>query len=96
MLKVYNQNGEAIAENDDFGAAGDLRSHVVVQAGATGFYYARVVNKSPADAANRTYCFGIDASEQPTPTATPTLLPTRTGSDTCEPNGRLDLSLIHI
>ncbi len=94
VLKVYNQNGEAIAENDDFGAAGDLRSHVVVQAGATGFYYARVVNKSPADAANRTYCFGIDASEQPTPTATPTLLPTRTGSDTCEPNGRLDIACL--
>ena len=94
VLKVYNQNGEAIAENDDFGAAGELRSHVVVQAGATGFYYARVVNKSPADAANRTYCFGIDASEQPTPTATPTLLPTRTGSDTCEPNGRLDIACL--
>jgi hypothetical protein len=94
VLKVYNQNGEAIAENDDFGAAGELRSHVVIQAGATGFYYARVVNKSPADAANRTYCFGIDASEQPTPTATPTLLPTRTGSDTCEPNGRLDIACL--
>ena len=94
VLKVYNQNGEAIAENDDFGAAGELRSHVVIQAGATGFYYARVVNKSPADAANRTYCFGIDASEQPTPTVTPTLFPTRTGSDTCEPNGRLDIACL--
>jgi hypothetical protein len=94
VLKVYNQNGEGIAENDDFGAAGELRSHVVIQADTTGFYYARVVNKSPADAANRTYCFGIDASEQPTPTATPTLLPTRTGSDTCEPNGRLDIACL--
>ncbi len=94
VLKVYNQNGEAIAENDDFGAAGELRSHLAIQADTTGFYYARVVNKSPADAANRTYCFGIDASEQPTPTATPTLLPTRTGSDTCEPNGRLDIACL--
>jgi hypothetical protein len=94
VLKVYNQNGEGIAENDDFGAAGELRSHVTIQADTTGFYYARVVNKSPADAANRTYCFGIDASEQPTPTATPTLFPTRTGADTCEPNGRLDIACL--
>jgi len=94
VLKVYNQNGQAIAENDDFGGAGDLHSLLVVQADTTGFFYARVVNKSPADAANRTYCFGIDAMEQPTPTATPTLLPTRTGSDTCEPNGRLDIACL--
>ncbi len=94
VLKVYNQNGQAIAENDDFGPAGELHSQLVVQADTTGFFFARVVNKSPADAANRTYCFGIDAMEQPTPTATPTLLPTRTGSDTCEPNGRIDIACL--
>ena len=94
VLKVYNQAGQAIAENDDFGPAGELHSQLVVQADTTGFYFARVVNKSPADAANRTYCFAIDAMEQPTPTATPTLFPTRTGSDTCEPNGRLDIACL--
>ena len=94
VLKVYNQNGQPIAENDDFGPAGELHSQLVVQADTTGFYFARVVNKSPADAANRTYCFAIDAMEQPTPTATPTLLPTRTGSDTCEPNGRIDIACL--
>ena len=94
MLKVYNQSGQPIAENDDFGPAGELHSQLVVQADTTGFYFARVVNKSPADAANRTYCFTIDAMEQPTPTATPTLFPTRTGSDTCEPNGRLDIACL--
>ena len=51
VLKVYNQNGQPIAENDDFGPAGELHSQLVVQADTTGFYFARVVNKSPADAA---------------------------------------------
>lgn len=94
VLTIFNQNGQAIAENDDFGQAGDFASQVVVRAEVTGVYFARVVNKSPADAANRTYCFGIDAMDQPTPTPTPTLLPTRTGSDTCEPNGRLDIACL--
>ena len=94
VLTVYNQRGQAVAENDDFGAAGDLASQLVVQADTTGMFFARVVNKSPADAANRTYCFAIDAMEQPTPTATATLFPTRTGSDICEPNGRLDIACL--
>ena len=94
VLTVFNQRGQAIAENDDFGLAGDLSSQLVIQADTTGMFFARVVNKSPADSANRTYCFGIDAMEQPTPTATATLFPTRTGSDTCEPNGRLDIACL--
>ncbi len=94
VLTVYNQNGQAIAENDDFAPVGQFQSQVNVQADTTGFYFARVVNKSPADAANKTYCFVIDATEQPTPTPTATLLPTRTGSDTCEPNGRIDLACL--
>jgi len=94
VLKIYNQNGDPIAENDDVGVAGEFQSQLVVRADTTGTYFARVVNKSPADAANKTYCFGIDAMEQPTPTATATLLPTRTGSDTCEPNGTLALSCL--
>jgi len=94
VLTVYNQNGQPIAENDDFAPVGQFQSQVNVQADTTGFYFARVVNKSPADAANKTYCFVIDATEQPTPTPTATLLPTRTGSDTCEPNGRIDLACL--
>lgn len=94
VLKIYNQNGQAIAENDDIGVAGQFQSQVIVQASVTGIYYARVVNKSPADAANKTYCLAIDAMEQPTPTPSPTLLPTRAGSDACEPNGQLAIACL--
>jgi hypothetical protein len=94
ILKIYNQSGQPIAENDDSGVAGEFQSEVVIQANTTGIYYALVVNKSPADAANKTYCFAVDAMEQPTATPTPTLLPTRAGSDICEPNGRLDLACL--
>ncbi|MEZ4538427.1 MAG: Calx-beta domain-containing protein [Chloroflexota bacterium] len=95
VLKIYNQNGEPIAENDDFGGVpGNLSSQVVVRAGTTGIYFARVVNKSPADAANKTYCLMVDAMDEPTPTPTPTLLPTRTGSDACEPNGQLAIACL--
>ncbi len=94
VLKIYNQTGQPIAENDDIGPAGQFQSQVIVQAGATGIYYARVVNKSPADAANKTYCLAIDAMDEPTPTPTPTLLPLRTGADACEPNGQLQLACL--
>lgn len=94
VLKIYNQSGQPIAENDDIGGAGQLQSQVIIQSNTTGIYYARVVNKSPADAANKTYCLMIDAMDQPTPTPTPTLLPTRAGSDACEPNGQLSLACI--
>ncbi|MBP6015764.1 MAG: hypothetical protein KA586_03525 [Candidatus Promineofilum sp.] len=94
VLKIYNQNGEPIAENDDIGTAGQLQSQVVVRANATGIYFARVVNKSPADAANKTYCLMVDAMDEPTPTPTPTLLPTRAGSDACEPNGQLEIACL--
>jgi len=93
ILTIFNQNFQPIAENDDSGPAGEFQSSAVVEGGA-GMFYARVVNKSPADAANKTYCLAVDAMEQPTPTPTATLLPTRTGSDTCEPNGRLDLACL--
>ncbi len=36
----------------------------------------------------------IEAMEQPTATPTPTLLPTRVGSDACEPNGTLTLACL--
>lgn len=94
VLTIYDQTGNSIAENDDSGLPGEFQSEVVVQAGTNGFYFARVVNKSPADAANKTYCLSIEAMEEPTATPTPTLLPTRVGSDACEPNGTLDLACL--
>lgn len=91
VLRIYDQNGRIVGENDDSSATpGQLQSEVIVQANTTGIYYARVNNKSPADAANKTYCLSIEAMEQPTATPTPTLLPTRVGSDACEPNGTID------
>ena len=94
VLKIYNQSGGPIAENDDIGPAGQLQSQVIIQSDTTGIYYARVVNKSPADAANKTYCLAIDAMEQPTPTPSPTFMPTRTGSDACEPNGTIPIACL--
>jgi hypothetical protein len=94
VLRVYNQRGDVIAENDDSGLPGEFQSEVVVRADVTGVYFARVVNKSPADPANKTYCFEITAMEQPTPTATATLMATRVGADACEPNGQLHLACL--
>lgn len=94
VLNIYNQQGQGIAENDDSGPPGEFQSQVVVQANTTGVYFARVVNKSPADPANKTYCIQITAMEQPTPTPTATLLATRVGSDACEPNGQLQIACL--
>jgi hypothetical protein len=97
MLEVYNTTGGKVAENDDVGGpenVGDRRSEVAIRADANGFYYARVVNKDATDPAGLTYCVQVDEISQPTPTATPTFIPTRQGSDTCEPNGRLDLACL--
>ncbi len=94
VLTIFDQSGQAIAENDDSGLPGEFQSEVIVQSGTNGFYFARVVNKSPADAANKTYCLSIEAMEQPTATPTPTLIPTRVGSDACEPNGTMALACL--
>lgn len=94
VLTIYNQNGQQIAQNDDSGPPGEFQSSTVVQAGVTGVYFAQVVNKSPADPANKTYCISIEAMAQPTPTVTPTLLPTRVGSDACEPNGNISIACL--
>jgi hypothetical protein len=94
VLKIYNQQGQGIAENDDSGLPGEFQSQVVVQASTTGVYFARVVNKSPADPANKTYCIQIMAMDEPTPTPTATLFATRVGSDACEPNGQIHLACL--
>lgn len=94
VLKIYDQTGQPIAENDDSGLPGEFQSQVVINAGTTGVYFARVVNKSPADPANKTYCVQITAMAQPSPTPTATLLATRVGSDACEPNGQIHLACL--
>ncbi len=94
VLVLYDSAGNQIAQNDDIGGVGNLSSQVIYQARQDGVYFARVVNKSAADPANLTYCFQITAVDQPTPTVTATVLPVRTGSDTCEPNGSVDLACL--
>ncbi|MEZ4515385.1 MAG: Calx-beta domain-containing protein [Chloroflexota bacterium] len=94
VLTLYDPAGNQVAENDDIGGVGNLNSQVIYRARQDGVYFARVVNKSAADPANLTYCFEIEAMDQPTPTPTATLLPTRTGSDACEPNGQLELACL--
>jgi hypothetical protein len=94
VLEVYNTTGGKVAENDDVSEIGQRRSEVAIQADANGFFFARIVNKDPGDLAGLTYCFQVDAIAQPTPTLTPTLLPTRQGSDACEPNGSLELACL--
>lgn len=94
VLSIYDPSGNKIAENDDVGGIGELDSQVIFQAQVTGNYFARVVNKSPSDPANRTYCVQVTAMDEPTPTPTATFIPTRTGSDACEPNGQLHLACL--
>lgn len=94
VLSLYDGAGNKLAENDDAGGVGVLSSEVIYQARQDGVYYARVVNKSAADPANLTYCFQITATAQPTPSPTATVLPTRTGSDACEPNGQVALACL--
>lgn len=94
VLSIYDSSGNKVAENDDIGGIGNLNSQVIYQARQDGVYFARVVNKSAADPANLIYCFQITAVDQPTPTPTATVLPTRTGSDACEPNGQLPLACL--
>lgn len=90
FLKVFNPNGDKIAENDDVEVA-NTRSQVEVTVNEDGFYFAEIVNKDPTDPTNKTYAFGVDEILPPTPTPTPT----RVGQlDSCEPNNTLDTSCL--
>lgn len=93
-VTVFDPTGRQVAFNDDVGGVGQLQSSAIFRAGMDGMFQALVVNKSPSDPANLTYCVSVDAMEQPTPTPTATLLPTRTGSDACEPNGQTSLACL--
>jgi hypothetical protein len=83
VMSVLDSQGNVIGSNDD-AQPGTRASLVSFTAGATGFYYARIVNQDPTNPANKTYCLGILESQPPTPSPTVTGVPL-TG-DSCEFN----------
>lgn len=90
LLKLYNPEGEKVAENDDVDPT-NTRSQVEVTAKETGFYFVKITNKEPSDSTNKTYSFGVN--EILPPTVTPTA--TRIGQpDTCEPNNSRDTACL--
>lgn len=89
-LKLYDPDGNKIAENDDIDVA-NTRSQVEVTAKKNGFYFAKITNNDPTDPTNKKYSFGVN--EIIPPTATPTA--TRVGQlDACEPNNSLDTACL--
>ena len=91
VLTVYNSSGSEIAQNDDVGEVGTVRSEVEFTAGANGFYYAYITNKDPSDPTGKTYCFEVIEVEAPT--ATPSQTPVA-GADDCEYNSTLEYACI--
>ncbi|MFN2138822.1 MAG: Calx-beta domain-containing protein [Candidatus Promineifilaceae bacterium] len=86
FLRIYDPEGNKIAENDDIDAT-NLRSQLQFSAKKDGNYFARITNKDPSDSSNKSYSFGVN--EVIPPTATPTS--TRVGQpDICEPNNSLN------
>ena len=80
QLSVYGPNGNLLGTNDDAGALARA-SQVTISAGQNGYYYAAVVNLSPADSADQTYSLEI---REVLGTATPTRV---ASVDQCEYNG---------
>jgi hypothetical protein len=93
-LKVFNNSGALIAQNDD--ASSSTRdSEVTVIAQVDGYYYAEITNISPGDPANQTYCFtvaqtALPATVTPSPTADPGGFP-----DACEDIGPFGNASLH-
>lgn len=86
FLRVYDPDGDKIAENDDVDAT-NLRSQVQFTAKENGNYFARITNKDSSDSSSKSYSFGVN--DVIPPTGTPTA--TRVGQpDVCEPNNSLD------
>lgn len=79
-LSVYDPNGNLIDSNDDATPL-DRASKVTFSAGQNAYYYASVVNLSPADSADQTYSLEI---KEVIGTATPTRV---ASVDECEYNG---------
>lgn len=89
-MNVYDVNRNQIASNDDI-APGIFASQVRITANTTGFYYARVTNKTPVDPVNRTYCFEVAQVVQNTPTPPPGFPP---GADACEFNSTIETACL--
>ncbi len=89
-LDVYDVNRSLIASNDDV-SAGIFESQVTVTASTTGYYYARVRNKTPINPVDRTYCFEVEQIVQNTPTP-PAGFPS--GADACEWNSTIEAACL--
>jgi hypothetical protein len=88
-LRLYDQSGTLIAENDDIGP-GNYASEIYWRAAYDGDYYLQVTDVDPAESRSASYTLLVTAlAGTPVPTATtvPTAGPTPIGGlDTCEPN----------
>lgn len=91
VLTVYNSSGSQIAQNDDVGEVGTVRSQIEFTANADGNFYAYVINKDPSDPTNKTYCLEVTEIPLPTPTPSQTPMP---GADACEFNSTLDSACV--
>lgn len=91
VLTLYNSAGVVIAQNDDVGEIGTVRSQVIFTASSDGFYYSRIINKDPSDPTGKTYCFEVVEIDAPTPT--PSNTPAGEG-DACEYNSTLETACI--
>lgn len=89
-LDVYDVNRNLIASNDDV-SAGIFASQVRVTANTTGYYFARVRNKTPVNPVDRTYCFEVAQIVQNTPTP-PAGFPS--GADACEWNSTIETACL--
>ncbi len=93
QLTIYDINGNVIGQNNDYDPL-SRASKVTFSTTITGFYYARVVNISPADPAGRVYKFEIKeilGTSTPTPRPTGTRIPT---IDQCEENNTFDTACV--
>jgi uncharacterized repeat protein (TIGR01451 family) len=88
-LRLYDQSGTLVAENDDIGP-GNYASEIIWRSQYDGDYYLQVTDVDPAEPRGATYSFVVSAlSGTPVPTATlsPTPGPTPiAGLDLCEWN----------
>lgn len=89
-LRVYDTNQNQMGENDDQ-SPGSRNSSFEFTATVTGYYYARVVNTVPGDPIDKTYCFEVSRSVQPTLTPPPAAPP---GADECEFNSTFEFACL--